>query len=176
LKKKKREILEELGELKKEEELFLNEYQIRRRCDLLAELYKILEDKELYWFKRCHETWLLKGDSNTKYFHRIANGRKRKHVVYSLEDGLDHITGDEDLLKHATGYYGTLFGLGDGNKIDMDLDLWKAEDCVTEEENVELIKPFSMEEISKALGQMEKNKAAGQMVFLLNFFNVAGHS
>jgi hypothetical protein len=117
-----------------------------------------LEDEELYWFKRCHETWLLKGDCNIEYFYRIANGRKMKHTIYSLEDELDHITGDEDLLKHATGYYKTLFSPGDGNKFDMHPDLWKAEDCVTEEENVELIKPFFMEEISKALGQMEKKQ------------------
>jgi hypothetical protein len=49
----------------KEEESTLNEKQIRGRCTLLAELYKMLEEEELYWFRRCHEKWLLQGDNNT---------------------------------------------------------------------------------------------------------------
>jgi hypothetical protein len=40
-------------------------------------LLHIFEEEELYWFKRSHENWLLKGDNNTVYFHRIANGKKR---------------------------------------------------------------------------------------------------
>jgi hypothetical protein len=46
--------------------------------DLRVELYNILDEEELVWFKRSHEAWLLKGDNNTEHFHRIANGRKRK--------------------------------------------------------------------------------------------------
>jgi hypothetical protein len=130
-----------------------------------------LEDEELYWFKRCHETWLLKGDCNIEYFYRIANGRKMKHTIYSLEDELDHITGDEDLLKHATGYYKTLFSPGDGNKFDMHPDLWKAEDCVTEEENVELIKPFFYGRDQQ--GSWSNGKKTRP---LAHFFNVASHS
>jgi hypothetical protein len=86
-----------------------------------------------------------------------------------LEDGLDHIIGDANLLNHATRFYKTLFGLIDGNKFDMHPDLWKDEDCVSEEENAELTKPFSEEEISKALGQMEINKAAGPNGFPIEF-------
>jgi hypothetical protein len=52
----------------------------------------------------------LNGDNNTSYFHKIANGRKRKNIVLSLKkDG--EIIGDENLLKHATEYYTNLFGL-----------------------------------------------------------------
>lgn len=35
---------------------------------------ELLDKEETYWFNRYHEQWLLKGDSNTSYFHRIANG------------------------------------------------------------------------------------------------------
>jgi hypothetical protein len=66
LKKRKKEIYEALGNLEqKEEESTLNEKQIRGRCTLLAELYKMIEEEELYWFRRCHEKWLLQGDNNT---------------------------------------------------------------------------------------------------------------
>lgn len=69
------------------------------------EFLKILEDEELFWFKRCHETWLLKGDNNNEYFLRIANGRKRKKTIFSLQDGDAIITGNSNLLAHAIDYY-----------------------------------------------------------------------
>lgn len=73
----------------------------------------LLDQEEAYWHKRCHEEWLLKGDNNTKYFHKIANGRKRKNTIISLDkDGLI-IEGDENLLQHATEYYSDLFGPGE---------------------------------------------------------------
>jgi hypothetical protein len=53
--------------------------------------------------------WLLKGDNNISYFHKIANGRRRKNTIISLENDGEQIEGDENLLKHATEYYTTFF-------------------------------------------------------------------
>jgi hypothetical protein len=50
--------------------------------ELNVELLKILEEEGLYWFRKSHETWLLKEDLNIGFFHRVANGRKRKHTVF----------------------------------------------------------------------------------------------
>jgi hypothetical protein len=43
---------------------------------------------ELYWFNRAHETWLLKGDNNTEFLHRTANGSMRRNTRSSLSDGI----------------------------------------------------------------------------------------
>jgi hypothetical protein len=93
---------------------------------------KILDEEEMYWYKRSHENWLLKGDNNTSFFHRIANGKKRKQTIYSLQDGDVNISGDENLLKHATEYYKCLFGPGTRDALTLDPDLWPDEDTVTE--------------------------------------------
>jgi hypothetical protein len=93
---------------------------------------KILDEEEMYWYKRSHENWLLKGDNNTSFFHRIANGKKRKQTIYSLQDGDVNISGDENLLKHATEYYKCLFGPGTGDALTLDPDLWPDEDTVIE--------------------------------------------
>jgi hypothetical protein len=58
---------------------------------------------------------MLKGDNNTDCFHKVANGKKRKQTIFSLNDGDKRIVGDDDLLKHATKYYKKLFGQGSGN-------------------------------------------------------------
>jgi hypothetical protein len=53
---------EELGPLSKD--------QIKKMNSLKSELWKILDDEELYYHKRCRETWLLKADNNTNFFIR----------------------------------------------------------------------------------------------------------
>jgi hypothetical protein len=117
---------------------------IRLRNSLRAELMKILDDEELYWYKRCHEIWLLKGENNTEFFHRIANGRKRKQTIFYLQDGEQNISGDENLIRHATEYYKNLFGPRSGNSMDLDPELWPNDQKVSELENEELIKPSQM--------------------------------
>jgi hypothetical protein len=74
---------------------------------LIKENLALLEQEEDYWFSRCHEQWLLNGDNNTSYFHKIANGR-RKMTIVSLENDVVVIEGDDNLLQHATDYYTNL--------------------------------------------------------------------
>ena len=86
LRKKRKEYQVELADLEKiEEEFGLSSSQLDRKVWLLCENLKSLEQEELYWFERSHETWLLQGDNNTAYFHKCANGRKSKNQILSLE-------------------------------------------------------------------------------------------
>jgi hypothetical protein len=98
-----------------------------------------------------HEKWLLCGDQNTSYFHRVCNGIKRKNTVLLLKDGDINIEGSENLVKHATNFYKTLFGPAPGNLIGIDNNMWAENEKLSGEDNEELCKPFSMEEIKKAL-------------------------
>jgi hypothetical protein len=95
----------------------------------------MMEEEELYWYRRSHENWLHKGDNNTKYFHRIANGRKRKNTILSFSSDNGAVEGNENLLRHATDYYKTLFGPGEGNTIPLDPNLWGDNEKVTIEDN-----------------------------------------
>jgi len=106
LRKKRKEYQSKLNELEAiEEEWGLNSSQIDRKVWLMSENLKSLEEEEMYWYERSHETWLLQGDNNTSYFHKCANGRKRKNNIISLEKDGCMIEGDENLLKHASEYY-----------------------------------------------------------------------
>jgi hypothetical protein len=147
--------------------------EIRKRSSLMCELHQIL-DEELFWYRRCHKSWLwlLKGDNDTEYFHTLVNGRKRKQTIFSLMDGEDRVSGTDNLLKHATSFYKALFGLGKGDAFQMDQDLWPIEDRVTTNENDALTGEFTEEEIKSALFQMEKNKATGPDGFPIEFFQV----
>lgn len=127
-----------------------SEQVIRKRC-IICENLKLSEHEELYWLQRSHETWLLKGDSNTEYFHRCANGRKRKNTIISHEKEGVCIEGDENLLKHASEYYSELFGPVTQHDIHMDPSIWNDSFILSESDNEILCQPFSELEIKVAL-------------------------
>jgi hypothetical protein len=87
--KKHRLILKrELAEIERmEEESILPPTLLDMKSFIQAELFKLLEEEELYWHKRSNENWLLKGDNNTAYFHRKANGKKEEHYISLGERG-----------------------------------------------------------------------------------------
>lgn len=93
-KKKRKEYQTELSELEIiQEEYGFTDDQFERKAWLLSENLKCLEE-EIYWYERSHATWLLKGDNNTSYFHKCANGRKRKNNILSLEKDGQIIEGE----------------------------------------------------------------------------------
>jgi len=153
-----------------EEESLLPLSMLNRKVEIQSKILKLLGDEELYWLKRSHETWLHEGDNNTEYFHRVANGRKRKNNIISFKKDDEIIEGTPNLISHATEYYKELFGPAIGNQFQLDSDLWGENELVSEDDNILLTKSFSEEEIKYALFQMEKNKAAGPDSIPIEFF------
>ena len=88
------------------------------------ELNEILVNEELFLLQQSKERWLLKGDSNTAYYQRIANGNKRKNTIHSLNVGDVVIEGIDNLLKHAIDFYKSLFGPAPGNLFQLDPKVW----------------------------------------------------
>ena len=78
--KEELEILEKI-----EEEVSLDAEKLDRKTFIQTELLRLMEEEESYWHKRANSMWLLKGDSNTAFFYRVANGKKRKNTIFSLK-------------------------------------------------------------------------------------------
>ena len=55
-----------------EEDNILNYEQAQRKVQLQVEILKLLEDEELYLFRRSHSTCLSQGNNNTEYFRLMA--------------------------------------------------------------------------------------------------------
>jgi hypothetical protein len=53
--------MEEMADLVLGEMGYLNSEQHIRRMEINAELFRIMEEEELYWFRRSHEKCILKG-------------------------------------------------------------------------------------------------------------------
>ncbi len=70
----------------------------------------LLREEEIKWYRRAKTKDILEGDSSTKYFHLVANGKQRKTRIFVLQDGDQTINGDANLKLHITTYYKGLFG------------------------------------------------------------------
>ena len=59
----------------------------------------LLDHYLLTWQLKSRAKWALYGDSNTKYFHALASGRRNHNAIWSLEDKDGHSVEDEVALK-----------------------------------------------------------------------------
>jgi hypothetical protein len=87
-KKEKKDILGKLEQLdKKSESTLLLPHEINIKQCLNAQLIQLLREEEIKWYPRSKSNMLLQGDSNTKYFHMVANRKHKKSQIFELLDG-----------------------------------------------------------------------------------------
>ena len=63
---------------KKVESTGLSKFEINLKHSSNERLAHLLREEEIKWYQRAKTKHLLEGDSNTRYFHLIANGKHRK--------------------------------------------------------------------------------------------------
>jgi hypothetical protein len=131
---------------------------------------EVLDNEESFWRQRSRENWLLYGDSNSAFFHKAANGCKRKRTIFSLKKGDSIVLGDAALLEHATAFYKDLFGPVIDSGIRLSGDVWSDEEKLNDVDRAGLDMNFSLEEIKDVIDHMEKNKAAGPDGFPIEFY------
>jgi hypothetical protein len=105
---------------KKAEDSPLNADELDLKNYLNNRLAHMLREEEIKWYQCAKVKHHLEGDSNTKYFHLVANGKHRKSCIFQLQDGEHIIKGDEALKKHNTLYYKNLLGPPIENLVSMD--------------------------------------------------------
>jgi hypothetical protein len=103
----------------------LLESEWKERCELEKKMMQTYAIEEAYWYKRGGEKWILQGDANTAFFHSLANGRRRRKLIVSLEDGENVINGIEDLKNHITSFYKNLFGSEPDHVVHLNEDAWQ---------------------------------------------------
>lgn len=64
------------------------------------------------WKQRSRDRWITKGDQNTSYFHRIANGKHRRNVIKELSVEVAVLSSDEELLGGVSSFYKKHFSKG----------------------------------------------------------------
>jgi hypothetical protein len=120
---------------KKVETTMLSPHEVDLRRCLKARLIQLLHEEEIKWHQRSKTNQLLYGDSNTKYFHLVANGKHKKTRILQLEDEGQIIRGDDHLKKYITDYYHGLFGQVGEDYLSLDESLNSYIQQVSQEEN-----------------------------------------
>ncbi len=114
----------------------------------------------------------MEGNSNTKYFHLVANGKHRKTRIFQLQDGDQLISGDANLKSNITTYYKGLFGPPHDSDLQLDENNVADIPQVSHLVNEALTKEFSENEVKETIFQMEHNKAPGPDGFPGEFYQV----
>jgi mannosylglycoprotein endo-beta-mannosidase len=139
----------------------LSMQQIDLKNQSNAKIASLLREEELKWYNRSKSQFILEGDSNTRYFHSVANGRHRKKRIHTLVQDEGTIEGQDNLKQYITNYYKNLFGAPEEGNFSMDESRTDDIPQVSVEENNLLTAEYSEEEVRKAIFQMEHNKAPG---------------
>jgi hypothetical protein len=122
--KGKKEILSKLDDLdKRAEVVLLSTSELDLHNYLQNRLAQLHREEEIKWYQRAKVKELLEGDSNTKYFQMIANGKFRKNRIFQMTNGVRMLYDERELKSHITGYYKNLFGPLESTSFILDEDL-----------------------------------------------------
>lgn len=131
-------------------------------------MISLLVKEEEHWKQRAKLFWLKDGDSNTKFFHAYANGRRKKNFIRRLKNGdRNWVSEPHGLHSVVTNYIINLFSDSNGSAA---LVTDKMRRCISDRDNCLLDAPFSKEEFKEALFQMHPDKAPGPDGFNPRFF------
>ena len=106
----------------------------------------------------------------------MANGKKRKNTIFSIQKNGVEIEETEKILELATDYYKELFGRSAKSDVKLNQECWTLDENVSQAEREALCKKFEMEEVKQAIFYMEKNTAPGPDHMPIEFFQVCWDS
>jgi hypothetical protein len=131
------------------------------RYHLEDQLTAILAAEEEYWRQRGRQQWILMGDANTKYFHAMANGRRRKCAIVPLDSVEGPVSDKGEIQRIIYSFYLELMGAEEPKLLPLALDIWLPKNRVSKEENENLLRSFSMEELEDVLKDTKYDTAPG---------------
>jgi hypothetical protein len=82
------------------------------------------------------------------------------------------IHGDEELIKHSTNFYKTLFGPVEDKGVRLNGDIWNNDEKLSDTDRENLSSRFKEEEVKNVVDQMEKNKVACPDGIPIEFYQV----
>ncbi|KAK6780088.1 hypothetical protein RDI58_022272 [Solanum bulbocastanum] len=117
-----------------------------------------LEDSILKQKSQLH--WFKEGDANSKYFHALIRGRRRRLFIHKiLKDNDEWVQGDEYIAKAACDYFQDIV-TGEEKVID-EAPLECIPRLINREQNERIKAMPSMEELKEVVYSMNPNSAAG---------------
>jgi hypothetical protein len=117
--------------------------------EMLSQMQKELND---IWFmeetkarQRSRDRNIMEGDKDTRYFHTMANQRRRKTTIHSIYSPEGTVETTEDIIRVATSYYKELLKYETRPNINVADDFFPEGDKLAAEEVEILERGFSEE-------------------------------
>ncbi|RVX16267.1 putative mitochondrial protein [Vitis vinifera] len=116
LRERKKHILTDLGRIDRiEQEGNLNLELVSERILRRKELEDLLLKEEVQWRQKSRVKWIKEGDCNSKFFHRVATGRRsRKYIKSLISERGETLNNIEVISEEIVNFFGNLYSKPEG--------------------------------------------------------------
>ncbi|GLU12860.1 hypothetical protein SLE2022_295180 [Rubroshorea leprosula] len=132
----------------KNEDFDLDDFEILQRQEGFQNMWDILRKREMIWKQKSRSKWVREGDANTRFFHRIANGRKAQNHITGLWCDGCWVEEPIQVKKEVVNYFSKIFQGDTWNRPKPYGVNFKQ---IPTEDKQWLERPFSIEEIEEGL-------------------------
>nr|XP_009597612.1 uncharacterized protein LOC104093556 [Nicotiana tomentosiformis] len=148
-----------------------NEQLIITEKDTLLQLEKWITIHEKVLRQKSRATWLVYGDSNTKFFHTTLKARQARNKISSIctEHGIQ-LHEPTLIQKEFIGFFQNLLGTAAAEMPCLDQTIARDGPCLTNEQKLDLIHEVTEIEVLQALKDLSTDKAPSIDGFLAEFF------
>jgi hypothetical protein len=170
----KQERLEQLRQIQQKIEIDpVTEALMNQEKEAQQHLQATLRREEEHWRLKSRNLWIKAGDSNTSFFHRQAQSRRKKNTVTTITSSTGQQIDTYDQIKaEAFQHYNTLYQQPREESMQEEVDslLANIPSLVSDAENNQLTQEITEEEMCKAAWSLEPDKAPGPDGFPIRFF------
>lgn len=133
---------------------------LENEAALCLELDKWLEKEEVKWKQKSRELWLKEGDRNTKFFHLTTLVRRRRNFIAEIkDDDGNRLCNMEEIRAYFTRKFVEVYQSAQP-RVPANLD-GLIQPCISTEENDEITRIPSEDEIKKIVFDMNPLKTPG---------------
>ena len=148
--------IREMDDVEDRRGLIDSERQDRRQWRLVV----AAEDKkeEMDWRQRSRQLWLKEGDANTRFFHLVANGRRRVNQISSIRVGTQQYSGPQATGQALADHFWAMTRRGAPSR-------WRwagrGVSQLTPDQRDSLVRPFVEEEVQAAIAGLNGEGSPG---------------
>jgi hypothetical protein len=141
---------------KRSEVMGISDYEILENFEMEWNLKNMMAEEGCKRKQIVRDRFINEGDENTRYFHLMVKGRKRRVKILSLLNEGVIVDDVKEINQVATSFYRELFGPSSSSNINMKNLPMKQ---LSDEDQSLLTAPFSVEEIKKVVFDLKHNSA-----------------
>jgi len=129
---------------------------------------RLLVQEDMYWRQRAKTHWYKDDDVSTNFFHASTTTRKKVNKITSLEkDDGTRVTDETRMASVARDYFHELFQAKNSVRTTV---LNAIRHVITNEDNIQLMALFQIEEFKETVFSMQSDKCLGPDGFNPGFY------